>query len=203
VKNYLSILQWISENLISCQLGTDRRSRAGKPAGEMNQEPLLMSYHLAQLNIARMKYSWGSKEMDYFNQQLGPVNAVADQSPGFVWRLESEEGNAIEYQIFEGPGYLVNMSLWESLEYLNQFVRAEIHMDVMKRRSQWFEKMESASMVLWWVPVGHRPDVAEAQERLEYLRSHGSSERAFTFISPFDSPGSPVSVPIFNRLLSN
>lgn len=149
-----------------------------------------MTYHLAQLNIAQMKYSWDSKEMDDFNRQLDPVNAVADQSPGFVWRLESDEGNAIEYQIFDDPGYLVNMSVWESLEYLNQFVRVPIHMDVMKSRMQWFEKMESASMVLWWVPAGHHPDVAEAQERLEYLRSHGPGEKAFTFRSSFDSPDS-------------
>ena len=149
-----------------------------------------MQHQLAQLNIARMKYTYEDPEMAYFVAQLDPVNALADSSPGFVWRLQTDEGNATAYDIFEDPGYLVNMSVWESLEQLGNFFRAELHMDVVRRRKQWFDAVEEATMVLWWVPAGHQPEVAEAQARLEYLRSHGSTTHAFTFREPYPRPES-------------
>jgi hypothetical protein len=147
-----------------------------------------LAYQLAALNIARMKYSYESAEMTYFVQQLDPVNAFADKSPGFVWRMIEDEENPADYTVFEEPGYLVNMSVWQSLEHLVNFVRSEIHLDVMKRRKQWFESSDEASMVLWWVQAGHLPAVAEAQAKLEHLRTHGSSARAFSFRDSFPPP---------------
>jgi len=147
-----------------------------------------MKYHLAQLNIARMKYTYEAAEMAYFVQQLDPVNAVADESKGFVWRLQTDEGNATDYHLYDDPMWLVNMSLWESLEDLERFFRSGIHIDVMRRRKDWFETSPKATFVLWWVAAGHIPDLDEAEARLQYLRSHGPTDRAFTFRESFPRP---------------
>ena len=148
----------------------------------------MKGWQLAQLNTAQARYGMDGPEMADFNARLDPVNALADASPGFVWRLQTDEGNALEYTLFDDPSLLVNMSVWESLEALKAFVRAPLHMEVMKQRARWFDPMQEASMVLWWVPAGHIPDLDEAQERLVYLRAHGPSERAFSFARHFPPP---------------
>jgi Domain of unknown function (DUF3291) len=113
---------------------------------------------------------------------------VADRSPGFVWRLQSEEGNATSIPVLGDDRLIVNMSVWESIDHLAQFVyRGGEHLAVMRRRREWFQRMK-VFMALWWVPAGHLPTVAEAEERLEHLRAHGPTAFAFTFRQRFPAP---------------
>lgn len=148
----------------------------------------MSAFHVAQLNIGRIRGPIDSPIMAEFVALLDPVNAVADASPGFVWRLQTEEGNATAVRPYEDESIAVNMSVWESIEDLAAFVYRSGHVDVMRRRREWFERMR-VYMVLWWVPAGHLPTVEEAQERLEHLRAHGPTPHAFTFKARFPSPG--------------
>src|SRR3954451_12162922 len=116
-----------------------------------------------------------------FVEQLDPINALADTAPGFVWRLQTDEGNAISIHAFEDDLMLVNMSVWESVEALADFVYRSGHVAVMRRRREWAERMAEAYMVLWWVAEGEIPTVEEAKDRLEHLREHGPTPDAFTF----------------------
>jgi hypothetical protein len=118
---------------------------------------------------------------------LDPINAVADEAPGFVWRLQTEDGNATAIRAFGDDRLIVNMSVWESIDHLADFVYRSAHVEVMRRRREWFERIR-LFMTLWWVPAGHLPKVAEAEERLEHLRAHGPTPFAFTFKSRFPSP---------------
>jgi hypothetical protein len=137
--------------------------------------------HIAQLNIARAKAPLDSALLAGFMAQLDPVNALADASPGFVWRLQDEGGDATSIRAFDDDSIVVNMSVWESIEALSDFAyRNRDHLAVMRRRRGWFEHI-SVYMVLWWVPAGHQPSVAEAEERLEHLRAFGPTPYAFTF----------------------
>lgn len=142
---------------------------------------------LAQLNVARMKYAMDDPEMSDFVDALDPVNAVADASPGFVWRLDGTDADGEEF-IWGDPGWLVNMSVWENVDALKAFIRSDVHLAVMKRRGEWFSEAAEAYVVLWWVPAGHRPTIAEAQARLEALRANGPSAEAFNFASVFTPP---------------
>ena len=147
-----------------------------------------MNYHLAQLNIAKMISSVEDPRMKDFNDALDTVNAIADATPGFVWRLQSDQGNAVDFDIYDDPNYLVNMSVWESLDALREFVTDGQHLAIMKRRAEWFEKSEQAYMVFWWIPAGHIPTIAEAQEKLDHLRENGPCEYAFNFSNYFPPP---------------
>jgi hypothetical protein len=149
-----------------------------------------MTWQLAQLNVARMTMAYDDPRMQDFIDGLGPVNQLADNSPGFVWRLVSDESPDPQLAAFESSGWLVNMSVWESLDHLKSFVSAPLHLAIMRRRAEWFKKMDEATMVLWWVRAGHRPAFAEAMQKLELIRSHGSGPEAFSFGQPFDPPGS-------------
>jgi hypothetical protein len=152
----------------------------------------MTSYHLAQLNIGRALEPLDSPRLAGFVEALEPVNALADAAPGFVWRLQTEDGDATAIRPYDDDMVLVNMSVWESLESLAEFVYRSDHRAVMVQRRKWFERMAEAFMVLWWVPAGHRPTVMEAKDRLERLRSHGPTPEAFTFRSPFPPPGTDV-----------
>jgi len=147
------------------------------------------AFHIAQLNIGRARGAVDGPIMAEFMALLDPVNAVADASPGFVWRLQTEDGNATALRPYEDDRMIVNMSVWESIEALAAFVYRSGHVDVMRRRREWFEPMKPY-MVLWWVPAGHRPTLAEALERLELLRQQGPSAQAFSFKERFPPPGS-------------
>ena len=142
-------------------------------------------FNLAQFNIARMIFSPGHSGMQDFNDALDPVNASADASRGFVWRMVSDEDNSAELEAFEASGWLVNMSVWESLSDLKSYISTPLHLSIMRRRAEWFEKHDQATMVLWWVKNGHQPDFAEAMDRLEHLREHGPSAYAFGFSDNF------------------
>jgi Domain of unknown function (DUF3291) len=116
------------------------------------------------------------------------VNALADRSPGFVWRLQTEDGDATAVRGFGDDRLIVNMSVWESVGALAEFVYRGAHVEVMRRRREWFERMQMF-MCLWWIPAGHRPTVAEAEERLAHLEARGPTPRAFTFRDRFPAPG--------------
>jgi hypothetical protein len=142
--------------------------------------------HIAELNIGRALAPVDSPLLDDFNAALDPVNALADRAPGFVWRLQTDEGNATAIRPFEDDRMIVNMSVWESIDALASFVYRSDHVAVMRRRREWFERIQ-VFMVLWWIPAGHTPSVDEAIARLEHLREYGPTPHAFTFKRRFDA----------------
>ena len=146
-------------------------------------------YHLAQVNIAVMRAPLDDPVMAGFVARLAEINALADQSPGFVWRLQTEEGDATSLRPYTDSRILLNLSVWESVESLKDYVYKSAHGEVMRRRRQWFEQFEGMYMALWWVKAGHVPTVAEAKQRLEHLREHGETPRAFTFKRLFPPAG--------------
>jgi hypothetical protein len=136
--------------------------------------------HIAQLNIGRFRYETDDPRMADFMNNLERINALAERSPGFVWRYTDATGNATDTRPYDGdPRMAVNLSVWESVEALETFVWQTVHKRVYARKHEWFEKLDGAYFVLWHVPPGHRPSVQEAIERLEYLKAHGPSEHAF------------------------
>ncbi|MEJ8567287.1 DUF3291 domain-containing protein [Elongatibacter sediminis] len=144
-------------------------------------------YELAQLNIARLAAPLDSPQLADFVANLDRINTLAEASPGFVWRLQTEEGDATGIRDF-GEEYIVNLSVWEDVQSLHDYVYRTAHTEVLARRREWFERMDEAYAVLWWVEAGHRPDTAEARERLEQLRAHGPTPAAFTFKQAFPPP---------------
>jgi hypothetical protein len=152
-------------------------------------------YHLVQLNIARFKLPLDDPAMAGFVAALDPLNAIADAAPGFVRRLQTEEGNATSIHAFEDDLLLINMSVWESVDALAVYVYGPDHVAVMRRRREWAQRMEDAYLVLWWVPEGWIPTIDEAKERLEHLREHGPTPRAFTFKKRFSPDEAAVASP--------
>lgn len=152
-------------------------------------------FALAQANVARMRAPLESPVMEGFRSQLERINALADRSPGFVWRLQTEDGDATAVRAFDDPLLLFNMSVWESLEALHAYVYASDHVGPLRGRRAWFVPMAEASLVLWWIPASHVPTVEEARERLERLRRLGPTAEAFTFRHPFPAPGAGPSRP--------
>jgi hypothetical protein len=138
------------------------------------------AHHIAELNIGRALAPVDSPLLDEFNAALDPINALADAAPGFIWRLQTEEGNATAIRPFADDRMIVNLSVWESIDALADFVYRSGHVGVMRRRREWFERIR-VYMVLWWVPAGHTPSVDEALARLDHLREHGPTPHAFTF----------------------
>jgi hypothetical protein len=153
----------------------------------------MASYELAQLNIGVIRGPMDSPLMADFAGNLDRINAVAEASPGFVWRLQTEEGDATAIRPFDdNENMLVNMSIWRDVASLNHYVYSSAHVELMRRRREWFEPMREAFVVLWWVPRGHRPSVDEAIARLDTLRALGPTAEAFSFRKPFPAPGSPA-----------
>ena len=146
------------------------------------------THHLAQVNVGRLRAPIDAPETADFVSQLDPINALADGTPGFVWRLQDESGNATSILTTPDPMFIINLSVWESLEALSKFVYRSEHKDVLRRRREWFEKPVEAIVVLWWVPAGHVPSTDEALERLDHLREHGPTGEAFTFRETFPAP---------------
>jgi len=147
-------------------------------------------YHLAQLNIGRIVAPLDSPQLAGFVNRLDEINALADRASGFVWRFQTEAGDATALRPYDDDRILVNFSVWESPEALHQFVYRTAHVEVMRQRRQWFEVMTEAYLVLWWVPEGHRPTIEEAIARLERLRMRGPSPEAFTFRELYPPPES-------------
>ena len=147
----------------------------------------MSAYELAQLNIAIMREPLESPGMADFVASLARINALAEDSAGFVWRLQTEEGDATAMRPL-GADTLINISVWRDADSLNQYVYKSAHAEIMRRRQEWFERMREAHVVLWWVRRGHRPGTAEAIERLELLRASGPTQEAFTFRQTFPAP---------------
>ena len=147
-----------------------------------------MRYELAQLNIARMVAPLDSPAMKDFVDNVERINALAEASDGFVWRLQTEEGDATAAEHPFGDDMLVNVSVWRDPAALHAYVYESAHMDFVRRRKEWFQGMAEAYVVLWWVPEGHRPTPAEAAERLATLRREGPTAEAFTLRRSFDPP---------------
>jgi hypothetical protein len=145
-------------------------------------------YHLAQINIGRMLAPIDDPLMAEFVAQLPAINALADASPGFVWRLQTEAGDATSVKIYDDDKVIVNMSVWESIESLREYAYRSQHTGVMKYRTKWFEKFDGPYMALWWIPAGHVPSPQEGKERLDHLRKHGVSSYAFSFKNVFPAP---------------
>ena len=138
-------------------------------------------HQLAQLNVAHLRAPIDSALLKDFVDLLDPINALADDAPGFVWRLQTEDGNATAVRVLDDDTLIVNMSVWESHDALGDFVYASGHLEVMRRRREWFHRMADAYLVLWWIEAGHVPTVAEAEQRLVHLRQHGPTPVAFGF----------------------
>jgi len=146
-------------------------------------------FHLAQVNIALPREPLDTPLLADFVAALAPVNAAAEASPGFVWRLATEDGDATAVRAFGDERLIVNLSVWESLDALRAFVYSHReHLAALRRRREWFERLGDSSVVLWWVPAGHRPSVDEAEQRLAALRSNGPAPEAFSFRESFAPP---------------
>lgn len=144
----------------------------------------MADYNLAQLNIAQLKFPLETPEMADFVARLEDINALADSAPGFVWRLQTDDGDATGIDFF-GADVLVNLSLWRDLDALRDFAFRSAHRELLARRREWFETLDQAYAVLWWLPAGRLPILQEAAERLEWLRRDGPGPRAFTFGKSF------------------
>jgi len=155
-----------------------------------------MTYHLAQVNIARMLAPLTDPRMAGFVAGLDAINTLADSSPGFLWRLQTPEGNATDIRPFEDDLIIVNLSLWASLADLSAFVYKSRHRQVLQQRQQWFQRFNGPYVALWWVPSGHIPTVEEAKERLAYLSGHGETPHAFSFKKLYPAPEAASDLPI-------
>lgn len=147
-----------------------------------------MAFHLAQINIGRLIAPLDDPKIAEFIAQLNPINALADEAPGFVWRLQSESGNATDIAYNDDPFVIVNMSVWESLEALRNFAYKSEHALVLRDRAKWFEKMDKPYYCLWWIPPGHIPTVVEGRERLEHFQKYGPTPYSFWFSQHFPQP---------------
>ena len=154
----------------------------------------MASWQLAQLNIGRMRAPTDDPLIADFMAALEPINALADAAAGFVWRLQTEDGNATAVRIYDDEWLIVNLTVWTSVDALIAFVYSDAHRGVLRRRREWFERLADATTVLWWVPAGHRPTVAEAEERLNLLRAQGRTPAAFSLREAFPPPtaGTPT-----------
>ena len=148
----------------------------------------MADFHLAQVNIGRALGPLDGPLMAGFMARLDEINALADGSPGFVWRFQTAEGNATAVRPYADDRILFNMSVWATLDDLRQYVYRSAHSQLISRRKDWFEKFERPFMALWWVPAGHIPTVEEAKARLALLQEHGDTAEAFSFKKTFAPP---------------
>jgi uncharacterized protein DUF3291 len=152
-----------------------------------------MTWHLAQLNIGRLRAEVDDPAIGEFIANLDPINALAEATAGFVWRLQTDEGNATAIRAFaDDPLMVLNLSVWESMESLADFAYRSAHTPFLRRRGEWFERLGEVYLVLWWIPAGTVPTVDEALARLERLRALGPTPEAFTFRQPFPHADGPA-----------
>lgn len=141
----------------------------------------MSKYHLAQINIGKILYPTEDPRMAGFMDNLDKINALAEATEGFIWRLKTDEGNATSIHAFDDSMLLLNMSVWEDIEALYRYAYKSEHGEFFARRREWFGKADLPTPVLWWVDAGHIPTVAEAIERVNYLAANGASPYAFNF----------------------
>ena len=151
----------------------------------------MAEFQIAQINIARMLAPIADPLMAEFVAQLPPINALADESPGFVWRLQSDSGDATSIKVYDDDMIIINLTVWEDVAALQQYVYKSAHSGVMRDRRRWFEEFDGPYYALWLIPAGHLPDPQEGRERLEHLRNHGNSEYAFSFKHIYPKPVGP------------
>jgi Domain of unknown function (DUF3291) len=149
-----------------------------------------MQWQLAQLNVGRLRAPIDDPLIAEFKDALDEINAVAETSPGFVWRLKDDSvGNATTFHPIEGDGLVIpNLSVWESIDALGDFVYRSAHTPFLRRRREWFERYGTAYLALWWVPAGDIPTLEEAMARLHAIERDGSTPHAFTFRQSFPPP---------------
>lgn len=150
-----------------------------------------MEYHLAQVNVAKMLEPLNSPVMADFVNNLDVINALAEQSEGFIWRLKDDQNSAVSIKAFDDDLMIINMSVWKNAESLFNYVYKSNHLSVFKRKSEWFTRMTNMHMAMWYIPNSHVPTPAEAIDRLEHIRQHGETPHAFTFKKRFDPPTLP------------
>jgi hypothetical protein len=148
----------------------------------------MQTYHLAQVNISKLLEPIDSPLLADFVAQLDEINALAEQSKGFIWRLKGENENATALRVFEDEMMIINMSVWQTIEDLKDFTYKTAHSGVMKGRNKWFEKPQAAHLALWWIPENHIPTPQEAKEKLASINKNGSNLFAFTFKDVFLPP---------------
>lgn len=144
----------------------------------------MSNYHLAQVNIAKRLAPMDDPIMQDFVNNLERINAIADRANGFVWRMQDED-KELGATIFQDDTLLINMSVWKSLEALFDYTYNSGHIEVFKRKKEWFSKLKMMHMAFWYVPVGYEPTFEDAKTRLDYLNKHGDTPYAFTFKSKF------------------
>lgn len=147
-----------------------------------------MKYHLAQINIAKLVAPIDSPIIADFVADLDRINSLAEQSTGFIWRLKDENNNATAINPFDDPLIIVNMSVWENIDLLKQYVYRSAHTEVFLKRAKWFEKAQEANVALWWIPVGTVPTAQEGKDRLLHLRTFGDTTYSYTFKNLFPAP---------------
>jgi hypothetical protein len=156
----------------------------------------MSGFELAQLNIARARAPLDEPAMDGFVSRLAEINALGEASPGFVWRLtDASGGDATGIRAYDDPLIIVNLTVWAGIDELFAFAYRTRHVELFRARHDWFVPLGSPSLVLWWVPAGHRPTIAEARERLDHLAEHGSTAHAFSLKSRFDPDGAAAAPP--------
>ena len=148
-----------------------------------------MSWHLTQLNVGRLHKPVEAPDNDDFMNNLDPINALAERSPGFVWRYQTAEGNATATRPFDDDQIIINFSIWESIDALSDYAYNSDHRDFLRRRGEWFERPDEPHLVCWWIPAGEIPTVDDAIVRLEKLRADGPSPVAFTIRHRYPPPG--------------
>lgn len=149
----------------------------------------MTGFHLAEFNIGLLRAELDSPQLADFVAQLDPINALAEAAPGFVWRLTDEVNNdATGNRPYDDEMIIINFSVWTSVETLWDFAYRSAHLEIMRRRREFFHRMLEPYLVLWWVPAGELPSVREAMDRLAHLRAHGPSPYAFTFKQRYDQP---------------
>ena len=148
----------------------------------------MTDYHLAQLNVGRTRVALDDPVMAEFVTNLDRINALAEASPGFVWRLQDDSGNATGISVSDDPHFIVNLSVWDSIDALFEFVYRTGHSEFLARRKEWFEPFGRPYVVLWWIPAGTTPSIEEALRRLDLLAERGPGPEAFTFKKRFGPP---------------
>lgn len=147
-----------------------------------------MHFELAEINVARMHTDVEDPRMAGFVSRLNEINAMAEASPGFVWRLQDDSGNATSFRAFDDDRILINVSVWTSVESFREFVYRSAHGDMVRDGRKWFEPPSAEQIAMWWISAGQLPNLEEAVERLEQLRKHGPSADSFHFAKQFAAP---------------
>jgi len=148
----------------------------------------MISFYIAQINITQAKAELDHKIMAGFVNRLDEINKLADQSAGFIWRLQTEDGDSTGIRVFDDPNLVINMSVWRDLESLKNYVYKSAHVELIRDRQAWFNNMLETQIALWWVPEGHIPSIAEGKEKLQAIEKNGPSDIAFSFAKPFPLP---------------